>query len=69
VAEVRRLQSPLAMSDLTFSDYVAEMMRLHERQAYVEIACEIETHPELKHEFPPTFEQSLTKALNFILQN
>jgi len=34
-----------------------------------QIACEIETHPNLKHEFPPTFEQSLAKALNFILQN
>ena len=33
------------------------------------IACELEVHPNLKHDFPPTFEQSLNNALKFILQN
>ena len=31
------------------------------------IPCEMEDHPELGHEFPPDFEKSLEKALNFIL--
>jgi len=33
------------------------------------ISYEIELHPNLGHEFPPTFEQSLNNALKFILQN
>jgi predicted esterase len=31
------------------------------------IPCEMEDHPELGHEFPPDFENSLDKALKFIL--
>ncbi len=31
------------------------------------IPCEMENHPELGHEFPPDFEKSLEKALNFLL--
>jgi predicted esterase len=30
--------------------------------------CELEVHPNLGHDFPPEFEQSLTRALEFILQ-
>ncbi len=33
------------------------------------IACELETHPKLAHQFPTAFTQSLTKALTFIFQN
>jgi len=31
------------------------------------IPCDMEDHPELGHEFPPDFDKSLEKALNFIL--
>jgi predicted esterase len=31
------------------------------------IPCEMEDHPELGHEFPPDFDNSLEKSLNFIL--
>lgn len=30
------------------------------------IPCELEVHPDLGHEFPPEFEQSLARALQFI---
>jgi predicted esterase len=30
------------------------------------IPCELEVHPDLGHDFPPEFEQSLTRALQFI---
>ncbi|MBI3244572.1 MAG: dienelactone hydrolase family protein [Chloroflexi bacterium] len=33
------------------------------------ISYEIELHPNLGHEFPPTFEQSLKRALDFITQS
>ncbi len=33
------------------------------------IPYEIESHSNLGHDFPPTFEQSLNNALKFILQN
>ena len=33
-----------------------------------DIPCELEVHPNLGHDFPPEFQQSLTRALEFILQ-
>jgi predicted esterase len=33
-----------------------------------DVPCELEVHPNLGHDFPPEFEQSLTRALEFILQ-
>ena len=33
-----------------------------------DIPCELEVHPHLGHDFPPDFQQSLTRALEFILQ-
>lgn len=33
------------------------------------IACAIEVHPNLKHEFPPDFDARLSRALEFILEN
>ncbi|MBA3533136.1 MAG: dienelactone hydrolase family protein [Ardenticatenales bacterium] len=33
------------------------------------IPCELEVHPTLQHEFPAGFEQSLQKALAFVLRN
>jgi predicted esterase len=32
------------------------------------IPCELELHPDLGHDFPPEFERSLTKGLDFVLQ-
>jgi len=32
------------------------------------IACELELHPDLGHDFPPEFERSLIKGLDFIMQ-
>ena len=32
------------------------------------IACELELHPDLGHDFPPEFERSLIKGLNFIMR-
>ncbi len=32
------------------------------------VACEIEDHPEMGHEFPPDFEQSISRAMEFILK-
>jgi predicted esterase len=32
------------------------------------IACELELHPDLGHDFPPEFERSLIKGLGFIMQ-
>ena len=32
------------------------------------IPCELESHPDLGHDFPPDFEQSLDQALKFMLQ-
>ena len=32
------------------------------------IPCELEVHPNLGHDFPPEFQQSLIRALDFILQ-
>jgi predicted esterase len=33
-----------------------------------DIPCELEMHPNLGHDFPPEFQQSLTRALEFVLQ-
>jgi predicted esterase len=33
-----------------------------------DIPCELEVHPNLGHDFPPEFQQSLTRALEFVLQ-
>jgi len=33
-----------------------------------DVPCELEVHPNLGHDFPPEFQQSLTRALEFILQ-
>jgi predicted esterase len=33
-----------------------------------DIPCELEVHPNLGHDFPPEFQQSLTRGLEFILQ-
>lgn len=33
------------------------------------LPCDLEVHPDLGHDFPPNFKQSLTKALKFILQD
>ena len=33
-----------------------------------DIPCELEVHPNLGHDFPPGFEQSLSRALEFVLQ-
>jgi predicted esterase len=33
------------------------------------IPCRMEEHPEMGHEFPPDFEKSLEKALNFLASN
>ncbi|TEU17283.1 MAG: hypothetical protein E3J21_08890 [Anaerolineales bacterium] len=30
--------------------------------------CELEVHPNLGHDFPPEFQQSLARALEFVLQ-
>jgi acetyl esterase/lipase len=32
------------------------------------IACELELHPDLGHDFPPAFERSLIKGLDFIMR-
>ena len=32
------------------------------------IACELELHPDLGHDFPPEFERSLIKGLEFIMR-
>jgi predicted esterase len=32
------------------------------------VACELELHPDLGHDFPPQFERSLTSGLDFIVQ-
>ena len=33
-----------------------------------DILCELEVHPNLGHDFPPEFQQSLSRALEFVLQ-
>jgi predicted esterase len=33
-----------------------------------DVPCELEVHPNLGHDFPPEFQQSLTRALEFVLQ-
>jgi predicted esterase len=33
-----------------------------------DIPCELEVHPNLGHDFPPDFQQSLARALEFLLQ-
>jgi predicted esterase len=33
-----------------------------------DLPCELEVHPNLGHDFPPRFQQSLTRALEFVLQ-
>jgi dienelactone hydrolase len=43
------------------SKEITALLRSHE------IACELEVHPGLGHAFPPAFESSLAKALDFIL--
>jgi acetyl esterase/lipase len=44
------------------SQEIAALLRSHD------IACELEVHPGLGHVFPPGFEGSLAKGLDFILQ-
>ncbi|HJZ49711.1 MAG TPA: hypothetical protein VKE41_21185 [Roseiflexaceae bacterium] len=41
---------------------LAELLPQHD------IACELELHPDLGHDFPPEFERSLIKGLDFICQ-
>lgn len=42
---------------------LAELLRSRD------VPCELEVHPNLGHDFPPEFQQSLARALEFILQD
>jgi predicted esterase len=44
------------------SQEIAALLQSHD------IACELEVHPNLGHVFPPAFDDSLAKGLDFILQ-
>ncbi len=45
------------------SQEIAALLQAHD------IACELEVYPNLGHVFPPSFEESLAKGLDFILRN
>ena len=66
-SQARGLRGYLVVGEQDVSCYegtqaLAELLRSRD------ISCELEVHPNLGHDFPSEFEQSLARALEFVLQ-
>ena len=66
--DARRVRVYFIMGELD-TPCLPEVRTMAEIFKSLGISYEIELHPNLGHEFSPTFEQSLNNALKFILQN
>jgi predicted esterase len=63
----RKLRGYIVVGDQDDPSYrisqeIVALLRSHD------IACELEVHPNLGHVFPPAFDESLAKALDFIFE-